>query len=563
MRHKHLVALLSALALLVMVAGACTPPAPLPADDTATGEAAAAATTATTTETITETAGDTGASAAAVRSAHAINVVYDLPDLEGRTIAAAVANDYTPLQYVDPATGEAVGWEYDAVEEMCRRLNCVVDWEATSWDAMIPAIAAGQYDVGMDGITITDERKAQVDFSDAYMTSQQFMLVRADEDRFATKEAFAADAELLVGAQAGTSGFYTAVYDILDGDEANPRIKLYENFGASVQALLAGDVDMVLVDAASGRGYIGANPDKLKIVGDAIKSEEFGFIFQQGSDLVAPFNAAIASMKEDGFTSFLDNKWFFLTDPNAADAYDSLPNLEGREVAVAVANDYTPLQFVDPKTGTAVGWEYDAVEEMCRRLNCVVDWEATSWDAMIPAIAAGQYDVGMDGITITDERKAQVDFSDAYMTSQQFMLVRADEDRFATKEAFAADAELLVGAQAGTSGFYTAVYDILDGDEANPRIKLYENFGASVQALLAGDVDMVLVDAASGRGYIGANPDKLKIVGDAIKSEEFGFIFQQGSDLVAPFNAAIASMKEDGFTSFLDNKWFFLYDPTR
>jgi polar amino acid transport system substrate-binding protein len=415
----------------------------------------------------------------------------------------------------------------------------------------------------MDGITITEERAQQVDFSDAYMTSQQFMLVRAGEDRFASAAELAADPELLVGAQAGTSGFYTAVYDILDGDEANPRIQLFENFGASVQALLAGDVDMVLVDAASGRGYIGANPDKLEIVGDAIKSEEFGFIFPPGSDLVEPFNAAIASVKEDGFTSYLDNKWFFLTDANAEDLYDRLPDLEGRVVAAAVANDYTPLQFVDPGTGQAVGWEYDAVEEMCRRLNCVVEWQATSWDAMIPAIAGGQYDVGMDGITITEERAQQVDFSDAYMTSQQFMLVRAGEDRFASKEELAADPELLVGAQAGTSGFYTAVYDILDGNEANPRIQLFENFGASVQALLAGDVDMVLVDAASGRGYIGANPDKLEIVGDAIKSEEFGFIFPPGSDLVEPFNAAIASVKEDGFTSHLDNKWFFLYDPSR
>jgi polar amino acid transport system substrate-binding protein len=319
----------------------------------------------------------------------------------------------------------------------------------------------------------------------------------------------------------------------------------------------------VLVDAASGRGYIGANPDKLQIVGDAIKSEEFGFIFPKESDLVAPINAAIASLREDSYTAYLDNKWFYLTDPNAADAYDSLPNLEGRTIAAAVANDYLPLQFVDPNTGVAVGWEYDAMEEICRRLNCVVDWQTTSWDAMIPAIAGGQYDIGMDGITITEERAQQVDFSDAYMTSQQFMLVRADEDRFGTKEEFAADAELLVGAQAGTSGFFTAVYDILDGDEANPRIQLYENFGASVQALLAGDVDMVLVDAASGRGYIGANPDKLQIVGDAIKSEEFGFIFPKESDLVAPINAAIASLREDSYTSYLDNKWFFLYDPTK
>ncbi|GIK74305.1 MAG: basic amino acid ABC transporter substrate-binding protein [Chloroflexota bacterium] len=244
------------------------------------------------------------------------NVVYDLPDLGGRVISAAMANDYTPLQYIDPATGEAVGWEYDAVTEICARLNCVVEWNNTSWDAMLAAISAGQFDIGMDGITITEERAQQVDFSIPYMTSQQFMLVRVDEDRFTTTAEFAADPDLLIGAQPGTTGFYTAVYDILDGDEANPRIKLFETFGASVQALISGDVDMVLVDAASGRGYIGANPDRLKIVGDAIKSENFGFIYPKGSDLVAPFDAAIDSMQQDGYLNHLNVKWFFLYDPN-------------------------------------------------------------------------------------------------------------------------------------------------------------------------------------------------------------------------------------------------------
>lgn len=263
------------------------------------------------------TAEESAASAAAAApTAARPNVVYALPDLGGRVVSAAMANDYTPLQFIDPATGEAVGWEYDAVTEICVRLNCEVEWNNSSWDAMIAAINAGQFDIGMDGITITEERAQQVDFSAPYMTSQQFMLVRADEDRFATPAEFAANADLLVGSQAGTSGFYTAVYDILDGDEANPRIKLFETFGASVQALIAGDVDMVLVDAASGRGYIGANPDALKIVGDAIKSEEFGFIFPPGSDLVAPFNAAIDSMQQDGYTNYLNTKWFYLYDPN-------------------------------------------------------------------------------------------------------------------------------------------------------------------------------------------------------------------------------------------------------
>ncbi|MFN3981676.1 MAG: hypothetical protein ACK4SA_14960, partial [Caldilinea sp.] len=91
--------------LLALSLSACAPaaaPMPTPAD-TATQPAAPAP--------------------ASTTSQSRPNVVYDLPDLGGRVISAAMANDYTPLQYIDPATGEAVGWEYDAVTEICARLN--------------------------------------------------------------------------------------------------------------------------------------------------------------------------------------------------------------------------------------------------------------------------------------------------------------------------------------------------------------------------------------------------------------------------------------------------------
>jgi len=485
-----------------------------------------------------------------------------LPDLAGLTIEAVTGNDYVPLNFVDPASGEAMGWEYDAVEEICQRLNCEVNWNVTAWDTMISAVREDQFDVGMDGITITEEREEQIDFSDPYMRAQQFMLVGADEDRFATPEEFAADENLLIGSQAGTTNFYTGVYEVLDGDESNPRIKLFETFGAAVQALLTGDVDMVLMDAASSQGYIGANPDQLKIVGDPLASEDFGFIFTPDSDLVTPFNAAIASMDADGYFDYLDTRWFFLTNSTGDDIYDVLPDLEGRTIEAVTGNDYVPLNFVDPASGEAMGWEYDAVEEICNRINCDVNWNVTAWDTMISAVREDQFDVGMDGITITEERAEQVDFSEPYMNAQQFMLVAADEERFTTPEEFAADENLLIGSQAGTTNFYTAVYEVLDGDESNPRIKLFETFGAAVQALLTGDVDMVLMDAASSQGYIGANPDQLKVVGDALASEDFGFIFTPDSDLVDPFNAAIASMHEDGYFDFLNTRWFFLYDPS-
>ncbi|MBJ7550923.1 transporter substrate-binding domain-containing protein [Marinomonas ostreistagni] len=234
-----------------------------------------------------------------------------LPDLKGRTIVAVTENAYTPLNFVDPETGEGIGWEYDAFNEVAKRLNAKVDWQLSSWDTMIQAVKEGQYDVGMDGITINEERAAQIDFSEPYMVSEQFMLVRADEDRFTNAKEFAADDDLYFGAQPGTTNFYVAVYDVLDGNEANPRISLFETFGASVQALKTGDVDSVLMDSTSARGYMGANPGAFKVVGDALGSEAFGFIFTPGSDLVEPVNAALKAMKADGTLDALNQKWFF------------------------------------------------------------------------------------------------------------------------------------------------------------------------------------------------------------------------------------------------------------
>ena len=235
----------------------------------------------------------------------------DLPDLKGRSVVAVTENAYTPLNFADPKTGEGIGWEYDAFNEIARRLNLKVEWKLSSWDTMIQGVREGQYDVGMDGITINDERKQQVAFSDPYMVSEQFMLVRADEKRFTDAASFKDNKDLLVGAQAGTTNFYVAVYNVLDGDENNPRIKLFDTFGASVQALKTGDVDTVLMDKTSADGYIGASPGSFKVVGEPLGTEEFGFILKPGSDLTASINAAIASMKADGTFDKLNQKWFY------------------------------------------------------------------------------------------------------------------------------------------------------------------------------------------------------------------------------------------------------------
>ncbi len=74
----------------------------------------------------------------------------------------------------------------------------------------------------MTGITIRDDRKEKVDFSDPYMRSEMVMMVRGDESRFTDAKSFAANPDLLIAAQPGTTPFYVSVYEVLDGNEAEP-----------------------------------------------------------------------------------------------------------------------------------------------------------------------------------------------------------------------------------------------------------------------------------------------------------------------------------------------------
>ena len=236
-----------------------------------------------------------------------------------------------------------------------------------------------------------------------------------------------------------------------------------------------------------------------------------------------------------------------------------LPDLEDREIVVVTENAYPPLQFIDPNSGDAIGWEYDAMEEIASLLNASITYENISWDAMIAAVSEGQFDLGMTGITIREDRMEKVDFSIAYMRSEMVMMVRGDENRFNNAEEFAADPDLLMAAQPGTTPFYVGVYDVLDGNEQNPRIVLFETFGAGVQALKTGDVDLVLTDGTAGAGYVDASDGGLKIIGSPLGTEDFGFIFPKGSDLVEPMNEAIKAMQASGSIDALNKKWFLDY----
>lgn len=216
-------------------------------------------------------------------------------DLDCREVTVAIENAYLPFNYIDEATGEPGGWDYDVWDEICNRLHCKPVYVEAAWEGMIQAVADGQYDAAADGITITADRAETVDFSIGYVAIEQRLLVRLDETRIESIEDIVADESLVLGTQTGTTNYATALTYL-----PAERIQAFEQFPFAVQALLAGDIDAVIIDETAGQGYLGANAEDLKLVGPSMSSDELGFIFPPGSDLVDPVNQALEAMMADG-----------------------------------------------------------------------------------------------------------------------------------------------------------------------------------------------------------------------------------------------------------------------
>jgi polar amino acid transport system substrate-binding protein len=221
---------------------------------------------------------------------------------EADTVIVAIENAYPPFNYIDEDTGEAVGWDYDAVREICKRIDCTPEFKEAAWDGIFPAMQAGEYDWLADGVTITDERKEIVDFSIPYVVVGQTLMVRADET--ATMEEIIADESKLISTQLGTTNEIVAK-EYFQED----RISSFEDFPAAVLALKSGDVDAVVIDNLAASGFMEAEPGEYKVVGQLTSDEELGFVFPPGSELRDKVNQALEEMKADGTLDELNKKW--------------------------------------------------------------------------------------------------------------------------------------------------------------------------------------------------------------------------------------------------------------
>lgn len=245
--------------------------------------------------------------------------------------------------------------------------------------------------------------------------------------------------------------------------------------------------------------------------------------------------------------------------------YSDLPDLGGRELVIAIENSYAPFQFTDPRAESAIGFDHDLIKELAYRLNFTPVWEITSWEVQIAAVGEGQFDLGLNGISIKEERKEIVTFSAPYVTVEVFLLVRDSETTFTDLASFAADSSKLLGVTSGGANYWLAQGYIGEGLLTEDRVVVYNGFGEAVQALVNGDIDAIPADASVVGGFVNASGAPVKLVGDVLEADNFGIIFPKNVDpeLLAAFDAALETLREDGYLDYLAYKWLVRYTPAK
>ena len=229
-------------------------------------------------------------------------------------------------------------------------------------------------------------------------------------------------------------------------------------------------------------------------------------------------------------------------------------SLEGVELVadgkLTVCSDmpYKPFEFEE--NGETTGFDYDIVSAMGEQLGVTVEFVTTPFDNIIPALAAGNCDMIASAMTITDERKEKVDFTEAYFDADQSLLVlKENEDTYATLEDLAGQD---IGVQVETTGATYAEENTPEG----ATIKEFSTGDEMFPALISEDIKAALQDLPVNAYRAATAPDQFVVTETFPTGEQYGFAVAKGSDLLAPLDAALAKIREDGTYDSVYTEWF-------
>ena len=226
-------------------------------------------------------------------------------DLGGKLLKVGSDTTSPPMESVDTATGQIVGFDVDVVNAVCAKINCQAEFVTTGWDGIFAALDQGSFDLVASGVSITDERKKAMDFSDPYIVNSQAVLMRV-EDQDITLERFK-DAGRKLSAQANTTDAQVA--ESVVGKE---NVAAYDTFSAAIIALKNKDVDGVVINGANAAAYEREFAGELVVAIKDLESDPLGLVFRKGDENIVAFNEGLKMIKDDGTLDQLVNKYWGL-----------------------------------------------------------------------------------------------------------------------------------------------------------------------------------------------------------------------------------------------------------
>lgn len=221
--------------------------------------------------------------------------------------------------------------------------------------------------------------------------------------------------ESAVGVQLGTTG------DIYVSDVAGVDVQRFNKGADAVVALTQDKVDCVVIDNEPAKAFVEAN-EGIKILDNPFAEEEYAIcVSKDNSDLTKKMNKALKELKDDGtLDSIMKN---YIGDDKGKTPYESPKDIKYKgELHMATNAAFEPYEFVENKK--VVGIDPMVATAICDKLGYKLVVDDMDFDAIITAVKTGKSDFGMAGMTVTDERLQEIDFTDTYAKATQVIIVK-------------------------------------------------------------------------------------------------------------------------------------------
>ena len=248
--------------------------------------------------TASSAAASSVASSAAASSEAASAAATELTTVEAGKLTMATNAAFPPYEMTTDA-GEFEGIDIETAQAIADKLGLELQIDDMDFDAALLSVQQRKADIVMAGVTVTDERKAVMDFSDSYATGIQSIIVPEGSD-IASPDDLAGKK---IGTQRGTTGYIYCSDDF--GDES---VVAYDDGLTAVQALNNGQVDAVVIDNAPAKEFVAANPG-LVILDTSYAEEDYAIGVAKGSSLKDAVNAALEELKADGTLQSIVDKY--------------------------------------------------------------------------------------------------------------------------------------------------------------------------------------------------------------------------------------------------------------